>query len=295
MSTNTQSARAFLIGNAGKSGVAETFTKLSEWLDARGMLAGSDLSGHPERVNEILPDLVIVLGGDGTLLAVVQALRHRQVPIVGVNLGKLGYLADFAVDELERDLDRILTDRTLVSERMMLDVLIAPPTGEEWSGIAVNDCVIRVGTPFRTVSLAVEIDKHAVTTIVGDGLIVATPTGSTAHNMSCGGPILQPDVAAMILTPKCPHSLTHCPVVVCPDAEVDVTVGESSEGAAVVLDGQLVRAAPGGTRVTIRRSPATFQLIRNPRRQSWDTLIDKLNWGQPLGGGNPRRFDERCQ
>ncbi len=293
MPSNTQSSRVFLVGNAGKSGVAETFSKLSKLLDARGMLAGSDLSGNPQRVNEILPDLVIVLGGDGTLLAVVQALRHRQVPIVGVNLGKLGYLADFAVEELKQDLDRILTDRMLVSERMMLDVVIAPPTGEEWNGIAVNDCVIRVGPPFRSVSLSVEIDQRPVTTIVGDGLIVATPTGSTAHNMSCGGPILQPDVAAMILTPKCPHSLSHCPVVVCPDAEVAVTLGESSEGAAVVLDGQLIHSAPRGTRVAVRRSPATCQLVRNPRRHSWDTLINKLKWGQPLTGENPDRPSER--
>ena len=265
-----------------KPEVAEAFPRLADWLSQRGILAGSDLDGRPGRLQETPVDYVIVLGGDGTLLAVGQAMQHRQVPIVGVNLGKLGYLADFSVAELERFLDRILDDRTLISKRMMLDVEVSEPSGEVWRGIAINDCVIRAGPPFRTIGLAVDIDDQRVTTIVGDGLIIATPTGSTAHNMSCGGPILQPGVDAIIMTPKCPHSLTHRPVVVEPEAGVRITVLEGSEGAALVLDGQLVHPIAGGTRILLGRSKETFQLVRHPDRKSWDTLVMKLKWGQNL-------------
>ncbi len=289
MSMNNATSRVFLIGNARKPGVSEAFNRLKSWLQARGVLAGADLSGHPESINDADPDLVIVLGGDGTLLSVGQALRHRQVPIVGVNLGKLGYLADFAAEELEHDLDRILSDSGLVSRRMMLDVAVSPPTGDSWNGIALNDCVVRVGHPFRTVALALSIDGSPVTTIVSDGLIVATPTGSTAHNMASGGPIVQPDVDAIVLTPMCPHSMTHRPVVLGPDAEVGIAVHPAGEGASIVLDGQTVRPLPGGERIVVRKSQWTFQLVRNPRRKSWETLIQKLKWGQPLAEPTPSR------
>jgi len=289
MASTKLTSRVFLIGNARKPGASEAFHRLRTWLDERGVLAGADLSGRPESINDSNPDLIIVLGGDGTLLSVGQAIRHRQVPIVGVNLGKLGYLADFAADELEHDLDRILTDSSLVSRRMTLDVSVIPPNNPEWDGIALNDCVIRVGQPFRTVNLALTIDDWPVTTIVSDGLILATPTGSTAHNMASGGPIVQPDVDAIVLTPMCPHSLTHRPVVVGPGAVVGITVHPTSEGAAVVLDGQAVHPVPGGTGISVKKSRQTFQLVRNPRRKAWETLIQKLKWGQPLAGPGTSR------
>jgi NAD+ kinase len=289
MPQHNATSRVFLIGNARKQGVPETFSQLRAWLEERGVLAGDDLYGHPESVNDARPDLVIVLGGDGTLLSVGQALQHHQVPIAGVNLGKLGYLADFAVGDIEQDLDRILTDPGLVSRRMMLDVSVTPPSGRPWDGIALNDCVIRVGPPFRTVALALSIDGHSVTTIVSDGLIVATPTGSTAHNMASGGPIVEPDVDAILLTPMCPHSMTHRPVVLGPGAEVGIAIHPESEGASIVLDGQVSYSLPGGTRFSVRKSKEVFQLVRNPRRQSWETLIQKLKWGQPLAQPPPSR------
>jgi NAD+ kinase len=275
--------RVFLIGNARKPEVSGSFQRLLDWLEARGALAGSDLTGRPASVNGVKADLIIVLGGDGTLLSVAQALQHRRIPVAGVNLGKLGYLADFTTDEIEQDLDSIVSDPKFVSDRMMLDVEMRTPDGDKRKGVALNDCVIRVGPPFRTVSLALSIDGHAVTTIVCDGLIVSTPTGSTAHNMSCGGPIIEPDVDAIILTPEAPHSLTHRPVVVSPHVAVDIGVGPSCDGAAVVLDGQTIHDAPGGTRISVRKSAETFRLVRNPRRKPWETLIQKLRWGQPLG------------
>jgi NAD+ kinase len=274
--------RVFLIGNAQKPNASAAFERLGKWLEQRGVLVGSDLDGKPESILAVHPDFVMALGGDGTILAVSQAMQHRQAPIIGVNLGKLGYLAHFSVDDVERHLERIFSDASLVSRRMILDVLITTAGGQISRGIAINDCVIRVGEPFRTVGLSVQVDDHPVTTIVSDGLIVATPTGSTAHNMACGGPILFPDVDAIILTPLSPHSLTHRPVVVGPDAKVSIAVRQTSSGAAVVLDGQWVSPLPGGSSITIRRSPTSFQLVENPDRRSWDLLVQKLRWGQAL-------------
>jgi NAD+ kinase len=255
---------------------------MAEWLNSRCELVGSDLSGRADEISAARPDYVIALGGDGTILCVGQALGHRQVPIIGVNLGKLGYLAHFSAEDLERHLDRVFADPSLVSRRMMLDVKRTLPTGEVSHGVALNDCVLRVGEPFRTVGLSVHIDDQPVTTIVSDGLIISTPTGSTAHNMACGGPIVFPDVDAIILTPLAPHSLTHRPVVVGPTSQVTIAVRQTSAGTAVVLDGQLVHPVPGGTTISVRKSPESMQLVQNPERRSWDLLVQKLKWGQAL-------------
>lgn len=279
--TKTKS-RVFLVGNARKENVRTTFDRLAEAIDRSAHLVGADLECRLDRINETEPQVVIALGGDGTILAVGQAMRHRQRPIIGVNLGKLGYLADFSADEVLDNFDRILGDGELISRRMMLDVEGKLPHGVAFDNVALNDCVLRVAQPFRTVGLTVEIDDNPVTTIVSDGLIIATPTGSTAHNMSCGGPIVQPEVDAIILTPLAPHSLTHRPVIVGPQARVGITVRPNSEGVHLVLDGQPIRSLPGGARLTLRRSKDVFQLVRNPRRKSWELLVQKLRWGQAL-------------
>lgn len=274
--------RIFLIGNAQKPRVVETFDKFSKWLTGLGLLVGSDLDCKPERIKDAKPDLIIALGGDGTILTVGQAMKDRQIPIVGVNMGKLGYLADFSADEVEQHIDQIVNDHELVSRRMMLNVRLTRPDKSQETGIALNDCVIRVAEPFRTVGLTVYMDDRPVTTIVSDGLIISTPTGSTAHNMACGGPIVQPDVEAIILTPLSPHSLTQRPIVVGPQTQVDIAVRKTDTGAALVLDGHYICPMPGGSHLFVSRSTDTFQLLRNPLRKSWETLVQKLKWGQPL-------------
>lgn len=282
MSSGNHTPRVFLVANSRKPAASEVFNRLSKLLHDRGLLIGASLDGRLEDIGQARPDYVLVLGGDGTILSVSQTLGWRQVPIVGVNLGKLGYLAAFSVAEFEEYFGRIFSDRSLITRRMMLDVSIAEPDGKKFDGVAVNDCVIRVGAPFRTIGLTLEVDEQTVTRIVADGLIIATPTGSTAHNMACGGPIIQPDVDAIILTPNAPHSLSHCPVVLGPQAQVKITLLESSEGAAIVLDGRVVGPIPGGTILRLRQSSAMFQLVHHPNRKSWDTLIMKLKWGQNL-------------
>lgn len=274
-----------MIANAEKPRAGETSRDLARWLESEGLLAGVDLQGHPESVNEARPDYVIALGGDGTILYAGQAMQDRQVPIIGVNMGKLGYLANFDVGELRRHWEAILTDPELVERRLMFDVRLVAAGEQQWRGVALNDCVVRVGDPFRTVSLEIQIDGRPLCMLVGDGVILATPTGSTAHNLSCGGPIVEPGVEAIILTPKCPHSFTHRPVLVAPSSRVCVRLLAKAPGrseAAAVLDGQRVEPLDVGYELHVSRSRQSFQLVRNPERTSWNTLITKLKWGQDV-------------
>lgn len=272
-------ARIFLLGNASKPNVGAAFDRLAKWLGTRGQLCGSDMNGMPERLNESRPDFVIALGGDGTILHAAQAMQQRQVPIIGVNMGKLGYLADFDENEVCQSLDALLESDQLISRRLMLDVRIVSPTGEAWHEMALNDCVIRVGDPYRTISLEIAIDDQPLCVLWGDGVILATPTGSTAHNMSCGGPIVEPTVEAIIMTPRCPHSFTHRPVVVPASSRIGVRMLPQSVGAAAVLDGQCVRALSPGSHIHLTKSALTAQLVRNPKRKPLETLISKLKWG----------------
>ncbi len=274
--------RVFLVGHATKPEVAAVFDRVRLWFEQRGLLVGADMTSQIEKINASHPDLVVVLGGDGSILFAVQAMGERQVPVLGVNLGKLGYLADFNVSELEQYFDQVIANPALTSHRMMLSVIMAEPSGSTGRHYAVNDCVIRAGAPFRNISLTVEVDGAMITTVVGDGIILSTPTGSTAHNMSCGGPILQPDMDAIILTPMGPHSLAHRPLVLGPASRLDITALPASVGAHMVIDGQVVRPMPGGTRLAIRRADVNFQHVRNPNRLSWETLVLKLKWGQKL-------------
>jgi len=274
--------RVFLVGHATKPEVAGVFDRVRGWFEQRGLLVGSNMTGEIEQINTTHPDLVVVLGGDGSILFAVQAMGDRQVPVLGINLGKLGYLADFNINELEQLFDQVLAMPQLTSHRMMLSVIMAEPSGATGRYLAVNDCVIRAGAPFRNIGLTVEVDGAMLTTIVGDGLILSTPTGSTAHNMSCGGPILQPDMEAIILTPMGPHSLAHRPLVLGPDSRLVIAALPTSVGAHMVMDGQVVRPMPGGTRLAIRRADVAFQHVRNPTRSSWETLVLKLKWGQKL-------------
>lgn len=282
MACTDPTPRVFLTANAKKPHVDEAFDRIAALLDSRGLLVGSDIDWQLDVINASRPDFVVALGGDGTILNVAHAMGHRQVPVIGVNLGKLGYLADFNTEEMEQHLDQILKDPGLISRRMMLDVRATLPSGETHEGTVLNDCVLRVGPPFRTIGLTVAVDDQQITTLMGDGLIIATPTGSTAHNMSCGGPIVNPDVEAILLTPKCPHSLTHHPIVVGPDVCLAICVFPDSEGASMVIDGRFVCPVPGETQIRVSRSSAIFQLVRNPRRSAWDTLMRRLKWGQNL-------------
>jgi NAD+ kinase len=224
------------------------------------------------------PDLLIVLGGDGTLISAAHNLGADQLPILGINLGKLGFLTEFTLAQLEAFGDQLLHGPLPISRRMMLDVEIVD--GESvYSTLAVNDCVIAAGPPFRIMPLNIQVDDDEVARLRGDGLIVATPTGSTAHNLSAGGPIIEPQASSILLTPMCPHTLTFRPMVLEGKRRITVYLREAHEGAHLVVDGRIVRPLAPTERVRIRRHKSDFLLVRNPRENSWAGLRRKLMWG----------------
>ena len=269
--------RVYIAGNPDKPTAPQALEDLQAWLAERAEVVGAELACDPQNIVAARPDRVIVLGGDGTMLGVARSLGSEQIPIIAVNLGKLGYLADFSLEDLKDTFDRVVADAKLISRRMILGVSLPGANGSE---LALNDCVIHAGPPFRVVRLAVRVDGEPLTTVCGDGLIVATPGGSTAHNVSAGGPILQPGISAFVLTPLSPHSLTHRPLVVECDSTIEVTAITANEGTVVSLDGQRTVPLRTDEVVVIRRSPIDLQLVRNPKHSRFHTLVTKLKWGQ---------------
>lgn len=277
----TSLRRVYLLANPDKKSAPAVLEELRAFAASRCEVVGAEL----KRDGSIPPaDRVIVIGGDGTLIGVARQLADKQVPLIGVNVGKLGFLAEFSVEELRSQFDRAMTDDSLVRRRAVLQVTVARGGRDVEKHLAVNDCVIQEGPPFRMIRLDVSVNGEALTRVSGDGLIVCTPTGSTAHNLSAGGPIMQPDVDAMILTPLAPHSLTHKPLVVDRDSVIEIVADAANEGTTLIVDGQV--SAPLGCkdRVTVRRFASDCLFVRNPMYGKWHKLITKLHWGQSPAG-----------
>jgi len=148
------------------------------------------------------------------------------------------------------------------------------------TSLAVNDCVVHAGPPYRMIKLSIDVDRSPLTQFSGDGLVLATPSGSTAHNMSVGGPLVQPEVRALVLTPISPHSFTHRPFVFAGSETIEVLIRQANEGTTAVIDGQATLSLKTGDKLTICRAAAEFQLVRNPTQPKWHTLIEKLKWGK---------------
>lgn len=248
-----------------------------------GRFAAVTGTGTLDQTRDLLkagPERLLVLGGDGSILAVARELEGHQVPVAGVNFGKLGYLAEYNLDDVNLHLQSILNDPTIISRRMMIRASVNRPGGEVIGSTAVNDCVIHAGPPYRMVELSILIDGEQITTVLGDGLVLSTPTGSTAHNMSAGGPIVHSEVSAIVLTPLSPHSLTHRPLVVASNSTITVIARQVNEGTSVAVDGQISVPLRTGDQLVVRRHERDFLLVRNPARTPWHTLTTKLKWGQ---------------
>jgi NAD+ kinase len=272
--------RVAIIGSPEKQSAAGTMKRLRQWLEGRAEVVFAELTYNSSKVLPERADLLFVLGGDGTLIAAVHDLREQQLPIVGINLGKLGFLAEFTIAQIEREGDFLFDGELPVTRRAMLQVRLEHVEGTPFETPAVNDCVVTSGPPFRMVELTVEADDDQVAEIRGDGLIIATASGSTAHNLSAGGPILEPTAEAFILTPICPHALTFRPLVMDARRRIVVRTVQANEGTTVAIDGHLCRPFQTSDRLLITRHPADFLLVRNPRRSVWHALRRKLMWGQ---------------
>jgi NAD+ kinase len=273
--------RVYILANPAKPEVPAGLEELRHYVVQHADLVGVALNLDPQPALAADAEFLMVLGGDGTLLTVARALGDQQIPLIGVNFGKLGFLTQFDVAQLEHYLPAILHNGDLIAERTMLDIEIVRAAGEEpYRSLCVNDCVIHAGPPFRIIDLQLELDGRELTRVRGDGLIVCTPTGSTAHNMSAGGPLLMADVAGIVITPLNPHSFTHRPVVVSAASRLKIHAEQVNGGTTAIIDGQASCALGRGDRIHVRESATRWRMVRNPTVPTWHNLVAKLRWGR---------------
>jgi len=277
-----------IITKLRKPEAIEVVRKLSPWLRERGMETFIDIESASEigengfQRSEIpsLVDMVIVLGGDGTLLSVARLVGNQGVPILGVNLGGLGFITEVPLDELYETLERIFNNDYFIEERLML-VTHVHRQGERIADYNVlNEVVINKGAMARIIELETYINKSYVTTFRADGLILSTPTGSTAYSLSAGGPIIYPTLHSFVLTPICPHTLTNRPIVLPDDFLVEVILKSESGDVFLTLDGQVGFSLKYEDVVEVRRSEGKIKLISTRERDYFKILRTKLKWGE---------------
>ncbi len=227
-------------------------------------------------------DFAVVFGGDGSIISAARHLSRSNVPVIGVNLGKLGFLAEFGVDEAKSYFPDILAGKCRIEKRMMLNCKVLRGGKEVFSSSALNDVFIAAGPPFRMVELKISVDDQPLAGCVSDGLVICTPTGSTAYNLSAGGPILSGKMEAVVITPLCPHSLSFRPIVINADSKVDVFGVRVNEGTTVSVDGQVSMGLTIDDVVRVQRERSDFLVVNNPVRTHWDTLAEKLSWAEKL-------------
>jgi NAD+ kinase len=225
-------------------------------------------------------DLVVVLGGDGTLLSVARLIGDREVPILGVNLGGLGFLTEITLDELLPTLEAVLRGQFDVSRRLTLTARVLRAGAVIASYEALNDAVITKTALSRIVDLEAHVNGEYVATFRADGLIVSTPTGSTAYCLAAGGPIIYPTLPALVIIPICPHTLTNRPLVVPDSAVVEIVQGATGEDVHLTVDGQVGVVLRHRDVVAIRRSERTIALIKSPKLNYFELLRAKLKWGE---------------
>jgi NAD+ kinase len=225
-------------------------------------------------------DLILVLGGDGTMIATARMIGDQEVPVLGVNYGGLGYLAEFRIEELYTALESILSGNYRLDRRVMLEVELKSGDAPPKLSRVLNDVVINKSALARIIEIEAYLNRQFVNSFRADGLIVSTPTGSTAYNLSAGGPVIFPSMNAVVITPICPFTLSNRPIVVPDDDEIELLLKTDNEEVALTLDGQVGFPLKVGDRVAIRKSRTTFNLIQPMNRNYFDVLRDKLRWGR---------------
>ncbi|WP_456436348.1 NAD(+)/NADH kinase [Thermovibrio ammonificans] len=224
-------------------------------------------------------DVILVLGGDGTFLTVAKLVDKRPVPLLGINFGTLGFLTEISISEIEECIERLMRGEFLLENRPVIRVKVSRRNGHISIYRCVNEVAIKRDTLGRIIEVELKADGEYLTTFRGDGVIVATPTGSTAYSLSAGGPILIPTLNAMLLTPICPHTLTLRPLVLKGETCITASLKSDSENVMVVFDGQEgIELRPGDV-IEITRSPYDLLILRDPRKSYYQTLREKLKWG----------------
>tara|TARA_B100000745_G_scaffold106375_1_gene68084 strand:- start:676 stop:1581 length:906 start_codon:yes stop_codon:yes gene_type:complete len=239
----------------------------------------NETSSYEKREISQQADLLIVLGGDGTLLSIARAAHPHNIPILAVNLGSLGFLAEISIDELYPTLENILAGKFEIENRMLLNACIWRNGEKVEDHNVLNDVVINKGAVARVINLQVLVNGQYMTSYRADGLIIATPTGSTAYSLSAGGPIIHPSMHTLVLSPICPFTLTNRSILIPDQSIIQVKLAAEYDDVRVTLDGQEGYDMRAGDILEIKKTKTSFQLIRGPNKNYYQILRDKLHWG----------------
>ena len=273
--------RAILLGSDGRPDVLREAQRLTPVIQRHAQIVASDFTGQ-EDLSRFEADLVIVLGGDGSILRAAHQMGTRQLPVIAVNLGKLGFLSSVSPDELPALLEGLSVENLQVVEHLMFQCEVVRKGRLLCEQLGLNEVAVLTGPPFAILDVDLYVDSELVTTYSADGLIVSTPVGSTAHSLSAGGPILRKDIQAFVISPISPHTLTNRPVVDSADRLYELVVSKPGPGTSVVVDGIVLATLEPGDRVRVRRAEPTFRLIAAPGHSYYRTLREKLGWGGRL-------------
>lgn len=283
--------KAFIVANLKKPRATQEIKDLIDWTRQQVDCLGVDTNGSG--AIDADAQIVLVFGGDGTLLSAARRLAGRPVPLMGVNFGRLGFLASFTPAEFRTHFASAVAQKLPISNRQVLDLSVIDAKDRpgldlsnaadvaakrKWNSMALNETAINAGSPFRMIELEIGVDGDTGVQYFGDGIIVSTPSGSTAYNVSAGGPILSPDVQAVCVTPLAPHSLAFRPIVVASQAVIHIAARRVNPGSMLSCDGQSTTKLNTGDTVVIARGKNDVLLIDNPTARAWKVLAEKLHW-----------------
>lgn len=283
-----------LLTNPSKPDAGSAIPAVRALIEKHGSLAAEIDATRPFEIPDAPFDLIAVLGGDGTLLSAARQTLHTGVPILGINLGTVGFMAEFDLSSIEDQAHELFGDAPLRTQPApLLKARIHSPDGTSRAvETALNEVVVTAGPPYRMIAIDVAIDGRPGPRVTGDGIIISTPTGSTAYNVSAGGPIVAPGLDAHVITPIAAHSLSFRPIVVPSSARItlnmvrtngddDTPSQNSNTGTELMFDGQVHHSVRAGDRIVITRGPKTIPLVINGDVSYWQTLMDKMRWATP--------------
>ncbi len=273
--------RAIVLGATNRLDVSRRAEEFQATIERHCRIVATDFSGRAD-LSSVEADLAIVLGGDGSIMRAARQMGDHQLPVVAVNLGKLGFLADVSADELENVLREYCAGRLVVLNHLMYGCSLVRHGERLWHQLGLNDVVVHAGTPFTILNVDLFVDGELATTYTCDGVIISTPVGSTAYCLSAGGPILCKTLRAFVILPISPHTLTNRPVVDSAERVYELVVERPNAGTSVVVDGRVLGTLLPGDRVRVEQAAVTFKLVAAPGHSYYRTLRDKLGWGGRL-------------
>lgn len=273
-----KSPRTLILADGSRPEIRNAVERLRSTIERYLAIAGISFNFSAE-LSASDAELAIVLGGDGSILRAAHQMAYRQLPVLGVNLGRLGFLAALQPEQLEQALPEIAAGGHQVVEHLMIECTATRAGKPLYHSLGLNEAAVLAGPPFTMVDIQLYVDGELATTYSCDGLIISTPIGSTAHSLSAGGPILRSDMQALVILPISPHTLTHRPVVDSADRTFELAVPEPHEGTSLVVDGRVLGTLRAEDRVQVVRSAARFQMVEVRGQGYYRTLHDKLGWG----------------